>query len=130
MTIYAIDPGQEHTGIALQYGIMTTCLTLPPWEAVSFLNGRLTTDDQVVMENWVPYPDTPSNAYRDLIEAKILGAIEWICRQRRTPYCYQQTSILVPTQALADSRGYQWAARDRDQKAAETHLYHHMYLKG
>ncbi len=131
ITTYAIDPGEKRTGIAIWIPVdKVICHTLPPWQAVDFLDRILYEDCEVVMENWVPYPDTPSNNYRDLIEAKILGAIEHVCRKRNIPYCYQPTTILIPTTALADSRGYRWSSTNRDEKAAETHLYYHRHLKG
>lgn len=129
-TIYAIDPGEERTGIAIWIPKdKVICHTLQPWQAVRFLDPLIWEDCEIVMENWVPYPDTPSNAYRDLIEAKILGAIEYMCQTRKLRYAYQPTTILTPTTALADSRGYRWAATNRDEKAAETHLYYYKNLR-
>lgn len=129
--IIAVDPGEERTGIATMLGCgKVVCHTLKPWQAVRYLDHLLWEDVTLVMENWIPYPNQGSNTYRELIEAKCLGALEYMCQTRQVTYAYQPTTILTPTQALADSRGYRWSAIDRDQKSAETHLYYYNHLRG
>lgn len=129
----ALDPGEKRSGLVCLSEHGLHAFTYKPWAAVRWFNGiadKMADEiDIVILEQWVPYPDAMNgNAWRDLIEAKILGAFEWICQLNEIPYTYQPTTILVPTTALADARGYQWVATNRDEKAAEAHLYHYRHL--
>ena len=128
----AVDPGVKRTGLAVSSptGIVTS--SWRPWAAVRYLHNCCQAEqvEQVILEQWVPYPEAMNgNAWRDLVEVKTLGAMEWLCRQYGVKFCYQATGILKPTQAYANSQGYQWKARNRDEKAAETHLYYYQQLR-
>ena len=130
--IIAVDPGEKRTGLAVRDLDGTTyCQTIEPWGICVWLSSQPgNTIHHVVLEQWVPYPDAQAgNAWRDLVEVKQLGALEWICKSRFIPYTYQPTQILTPTQALADADGYQWKATNRDEKAAESHLYYYLNLR-
>ena len=127
--IIAIDPGEKRTGIAV-YDLdgSTYCLSREPWQAATWLDTQPSKSiELVILEQWVPYPHAQAgNAWRDLVEVKTLGALEYICRSARIKYVYQQTSILLPTAARAEYHGYRWTSSNRDEKAAETHLYHYL----
>lgn len=130
--VIAVDPGEKRTGIAVAWPERVTCTTHGPWEAVAEVEALIEETNEwqlaaVVAERWVPYGGG-SNNFRELIEAKCLGAIQWMCKQHGVVYVEQPTSLLKPTQAIADSRGYVWKSKDRDQHSAETHLYHYLHL--
>lgn len=129
--IIAIDPGEKRTGLAVRDLDGTIyCQSFEPWGICAWLESQPSGSvNHVVLEQWVAYPHASAgNAWRQLLEVRLLGALEWICKTRFIPYSYQPTSILIPTQAHADSMGYRWAATNRDEKAAETHLYRYLNI--
>lgn len=131
--IIAVDPGEKRTGLAV-YDMDGSLYTqsFEPWGICAWLEGQPSQSiAHVVLEQWVAYPDAAAgNAWRQLLEVRLLGALEWICKTRFIEYSFQPTGILIPTTAYANSEGYQWRALNRDEKAAETHLYHYMHLRG
>ena len=128
--IVAIDPGAVRTGVAVRaIDGQIHCLSGSPSVVKLWFRSVLAGVELVVLEKWVSYPGkAAANAWRDLAEVKLLGVLEDICEQNGWPYIYQPTRLLAGTQAAADAAGYQWRARNRDEKAAETHLYYYLYL--
>ena len=106
------------------------CRSFEPWGVCTWLNAQPSNSiSHVVIEQWVVYPGNSGNAWRALLEVRQIGAIEWICKTRFIPYSFQPTGILIPTKALADEAGYKWQSTNRDEKAAETHLYKYLNLR-
>lgn len=131
LSVLAVDTGAKRTGLATWTG-QTRTMSEKPWDAVQWLQQMLDIGyfDVVVLERWVPYPGAQhGNAWRELTEVLTLGAMEWECRKSNTHFVYQQTSILTPTMAYADAHDYEWVATNRDEKAAETHLYHYLNMQ-
>lgn len=130
-TIVAIDPGEKRTGMAVRdLDGSIFCQSFEPWGVCGWLESQPANSiNHVVIEQWVAYPGAAAgNAWRKLLEVRQIGAIERWCQIHFVPHSFQPTSILVPTQALADNAGYRWRASNRDEKAAETHLYRHLHL--
>ncbi len=131
LTVVWFDPGRKRTGVA-QYEPMSSIITrsMGPWEAVAYLETIITTVDVVGIENWVSYPQaTAGNAWDELLEVRTIGALEWVCSQVGKRPVFQTTGILTPTRAIAKARGYQWIGNNRDEIAAETHLYYYQHLR-
>lgn len=128
--IIAFDPGAKRTGIAVRdLDDSRYCFSREPWLAVLWLDSQPAISvGLVILEQWTPNPNKQAgNAWRDLVEVKTLGALEWICRSKQIEYIYQPTGILKPIFAMADARGHKWRATNRDEKAAEAHLLHWEY---
>lgn len=130
--ILSFDPGEIRTGLAVGYEDgKVHCFSFEPWDAVQFLETfPLKIVKHVVLEQWVPYPGAQhGNAWRNLVEVKTLGALEWVCMRNGIPWSHSRTNNLEPTTALANADGYQWQAANRDEKAAEAHLYYYRNLR-
>lgn len=129
LDVLVLDPGEKRCGWAFRHTGQLSTFSHGPWEAVnwfdSYIEHQPNPPDMVVLEQWVSYPHAQAgNAWRDLVEVKVLGAVEYICKKNGVNYVYQQTSLLKPTAARAQANGYNFIARNRDEKAAETHLYY------
>lgn len=129
LDVLVLDPGAKRCGWAYRKDGRISCFSHGPEQAEDWFNSLIkynwSKPDIVIMEQWVSYPHaTAGNAWRDLREVRVLGAVEFLCRKNGINYLYQPTGLLKPTMAMADARGYQWVAENRDEKAAETHLYY------
>ena len=133
MEILALDPGAKNCGWAYLKRDGISCFTHEPWQAVEWFDDLIEQHgmrpEVVVMEQWVSYPHANAgNAWQQLTEVRVLGCIEFICRKNGISFVFQPTGILTPTMARATANGYKWTASNRDEKAAETHLYHYLGL--
>ncbi len=131
-SVLAIDPGEKRTGLALYDPDIDTITTFSrdPWDEVGYVERSITTLNVIVIENWVSYPHAQAgNAWRELLEVRIIGALEWVCKQHGIEPVFQSTNILIPARAIAKAQGYQWVGDNRDELAAEAHLYHYRHLR-
>lgn len=130
--ILAVDTGAERTGMVCSLnGETVWAMTMAPWEAWEWVDEKTESwmFDLVILERWVPYPGAEhGNAWRELTEVLTLGAMEGSCRKHDVPYIYQPTSVLKPATAIANAEGYEWVGTNRDEKAAEAHLYYYLNL--
>jgi hypothetical protein len=130
MTHIAIDPGLERTGVAIHRGAEVECLTLTPWGSVKYVDNYLfnyaSQVRAVIVERWAIHAGVNATMGRELIEAKTIGAIEWLCGLRKVMYVEQQPSTLRPAGALMRFWEIKPVATNRDEASAEKHLWYYM----
>lgn len=142
-SIIAIDPGQQHCGVAVFMAVMgedgqprlecrlTTEHTpegmfdsLKVWSALHG-NDKLSFDVMVV-EKFVLYPEKAcSLAWSELRTVEVIGVLRERCRCEGVPFVLQPASIKKATEGMLRARGIEVQGKGPHARDAFLHGYHY-----
>lgn len=127
MNRLAIDPGDIHVGIALEYeGEIKTGECSPVGVCEGVVNmmtlGRI---DELVIEEWVLYPEERTNqTWKPMLTSQLIGALKYIAHMFRVPVVMQSAAIKKPTRKQLRGRGVEQYGETIHARDAELHLWY------
>jgi len=130
--IIAVDPGDEHVGIALwRNGILRGAVTVDNQEAMReiYQVARLREAGPsvtLVVESFVLYPWVATEqTWSPMLTAQMIGALKWEAEVGGYKFVEQGADIKKPTERQAVARGLRHMGKSRHAKDAELHLWYY-----
>jgi hypothetical protein len=138
MSIIAIDPGEEHNGVAVfvegECRWTTTVSrdilfdSLGVWSALYCKKGMF---DVVVVEEFKLYPGKAASlSWSTLGTVEIIGALRERYRREGITFVTQPASIKKPTKAMVKRRGLPIMGKDGHARDACMHGYYYLIHRG
>lgn len=139
-TILAVDPGEEHCGLAVFQG--GECVWTGEKEPVGLFDwlalgaalwSRDTLQwDTVVVEEFRLFPKrAAAQAWSRFGTVEVIGALKEWCRRERVELVMQPASVLKPTASILRARGIELRSKGAPHaRSAEQHGWHYLMAAG
>ena len=107
MTLYAVDPGDVHVGIAHQRaGRQAAAFEELADQTPYFFHDVLRPADTLVIEEFRLYPNkAAAQSWSPMRTSELIGALKWIAAQHDAQVVMQPASIKIPTRKQCAARG-------------------------
>jgi hypothetical protein len=134
MVTVALDPGDLHTGWAVQgVGGQVTAGTLDSSEVVEWLDQQLqrayaaNLDVEVIIEEYVLYPGQDQRrVFKKNHTSELIGMIKLTCMHHGVGWIEQGATIKKPTRKQLRARGIAYAPGDVHSRDAQLHLWYRL----
>jgi hypothetical protein len=135
LSIIAIDPGEEHNGVAIFVGgicrFTTSCDRRTLFASIGMWAGNFCRGtgkfDAMVVEEFKLYPSKAASlSWSTLGTVEIIGALRERALTNELPFVTQPASIKKATRALIQRRGLVLIGSDGHARDAELHGYYYL----